>query len=69
MCKEKLKFKKMIHHGASSNDEDKCDEKSYFVDARKIRISLKDGAKKEVIVHIACLKQLELIKQRKQNYQ
>ena len=46
-----------------------CDENSYFVDAKRIRVSVRNKEsnlieKKEVTVHLECLKQLELLKQK-----
>ena len=47
------------------------DENSYFVDVRKIRVSLRNKVtgileKREVTIHMDCIKQLEILKQQKQ---
>jgi hypothetical protein len=46
------------------------DENMYFIDAKKIRVSFKSSSsshleKKEVNVHVDCLKQMERIKAEK----
>ena len=43
------------------------DENMYFIDAKKIRVSYRNTStgsleKKEVVVHVHCLKQMEKIK-------
>jgi hypothetical protein len=65
LCKEALKIEKDgVGNQLSSNE---ADENCYFVDAKKIRVSLKNKVsgqveKKEVAVHVDCLKQLEDLK-------
>jgi len=70
MCKDKLKVEK--DNGTEQGDATKlgastggpgqmCDENSYFVDAKKIRVSVRNKEtgqveKKEVNVHVECLK-------------
>lgn len=44
-----------------------CDENCYFIEAKKIRVSVRNKEtglveKKEVTVHVECLKQLEQLK-------
>ena len=75
LCKEKLR----IEHDRSIQqnlNQDQVtlglngcpvnDENSYFVDAKRIRVTVKteDGKteKKEVVVHMDCFKQLEKLK-------
>jgi hypothetical protein len=65
MCKEKLKLEKDGAPKQLSNSE--ADENCYFVSAKKIRVSLKNKTtnqveKKEVTVHVECMKQLEDMK-------
>lgn len=69
MCKEKLKLEKDGAPRQLSHNE--ADENCYFVSAKKIRVSLKNKAsgqieKKEVTVHVECLKQLEDLKQQRE---
>ena len=69
MCKEKLKIEKDgVANQLSANE---ADENCYFVEAKKIRVSLKNKTsgeieKKEVAVHVDCMRQLEDLKQQKE---
>ena len=54
--------------GLGSMLNQQCDENCYFVDAKRIRVTVKNKEtgeleKKEVTVHLECLKQLEGIRQ------
>ena len=65
MCKEKLKIQKDdVCNQLTGGD---ADENCYFIDAKKIRVSMKNKLtgqidKKEVVVHTECMKQLEDLK-------
>ena len=75
MCK--LKFKILKDSNISNNNDllfsnnmQQSDENMYFIDAKKIRVSFKSNPsspleKKEVNVHVDCLKQMERIKAEK----
>lgn len=80
MCKEKLKmerdqcisngFNMELQGGGSGLLPSQIDENCYFIDAKRIRISVRNKdtgvlEKKEVTVHIDCFKQLEKIKGQK----
>ena len=70
MCKEKLKLEKDGAPKQLSHSE--ADENCYFVSAKKIRVSLKNKTsgqveKKEVTVHVECMKQLEEMKQQREH--
>ena len=81
MCKEKLRVEHdrtiqalgghtLAQDGTSSLGLNGCpasDENCYFVDAKRIRVSLRNSAtgvleKREVTVHLDCFKQLESMK-------
>lgn len=69
MCKEKLNIEKDgVQNQLSTNE---ADENCYFIDAKKIRVSVKNKVsgqveKKEVIVHVECMRQLEELKQQRE---
>lgn len=69
MCKEPLSIEKDgISNQLSTNE---ADENCYFINAKKIRVSLKNKVsqqieKKEVTVHVECMRQLEDIKQQRE---
>ena len=53
--------------GLSGILDQNCDENCYFIEAKRIRVSIKNKdsgviEKKEVTVHLECLKQLEQLK-------
>lgn len=54
-------------NGMSGILNQNCDENCYFIEAKKIRVSIRNKEtgqveKKEVTVHVECLKQLEQLK-------
>ena len=69
MCKEKLRIEKDGVVNQLSPGE--ADENCYFIDAKRIRVSLKNKntgeiEKKEVTVHVECMRQLEELKQQRE---